>query len=57
MSTEEQQVSRQRLWQRRKVADGRCSRCGKKRGASGTAIYCRRCADLWAAYLRARRSS
>lgn len=50
-------VSRQRMWQRRKVADGRCTRCGRKRGAKGTAIYCRRCADLWRDYVRARRSS
>jgi len=34
-----------RAWQARKRQAGCCVCCGKPRGAHGTSVYCRRCAD------------
>jgi hypothetical protein len=46
-------VSRQRLWQIRRVAGGNCSNCGKPRDAfskSDSEQLCRKCHELRKAY-------
>ena len=39
-------------WKRKKVAEGRCAQCGKRRDPNGTRRLCRPCADKQAAHLR-----
>lgn len=39
-------LSRQRRWQLRQQAHGKCSICGKPRGKQGNKAKCRRCATL-----------
>jgi hypothetical protein len=38
-------VSRQRRWQQRVRAEGRCTECGQPRGDDGTNQHCRPCAN------------
>jgi hypothetical protein len=47
-------VSRQREWQLRTKAAGRCVLCGVKRGKRGTNHHCRSCADAVNQYNRQR---
>lgn len=37
--------TRQRIWQLKRLADGKCIICGKARGPNGTKTHCRRHAD------------
>jgi hypothetical protein len=39
------QISRQREWQLRKRAEGKCESCGKDRGSNGTKRHCRKHAN------------
>lgn len=38
-------LSRQRRWQLRQQAAGKCQICGKPRGKKGNKAKCRKCAD------------
>ena len=40
-------ISRQRQWQKQRVAARQCMTCGKPRGEDGTATYCREHADIY----------
>ena len=37
-------LSRQRRWQLRQIAAGKCQKCGRVRGERGTAVFCVKCA-------------
>ncbi len=39
-------LSRQRRWQLRQQAAGKCQICGKPRGKKGNKAKCRRCASM-----------
>lgn len=43
-------VKRVQTWGQKRIAAGRCRRCGKTRGPTATQTYCRVCADRMSAY-------